>query len=425
MKKTTEKKPSVYANVYASQKILIIDRMAKDYTIPKLYIPKDGNGKPSVAPGANWYVWYYFRNPATGRLDRTKPVILKGGINRYKTVRERKAFGKQLVVATLGLLKDGYSPFEHIGYKQELRQMTIVEALDLALENKKNEVKESTYIDYKHRKEMLEKWLSNNGMRHTLADNFTKQHAAAYLNHLSKNSSNRNVNNHSTVLSALFGKLENDDIIKTNPFFKLSKRQTTPVMHRAYTEDELQKLKDYLTKNDPYLLDFMRFIAYSFMRNVEVLRLRVKNIDTKRWKLTVDTKTGVQTIPVTRLLRPVLERFDLENCSPDDFLFTPNLKPGPWPTKQEKHKVDWFSKRFRKAKKALGLDFDHTAYAMKHTAAVNLYEYFINEGCNDKEAILKMMPITRHKSETALRNYLRSVNAFAVEDFSDKLSMDF
>ena len=50
MKKPFPKNAFVYTIVY-KRKLQINDMMAKVYTISKLYVPKNDNGKPSVAKG--------------------------------------------------------------------------------------------------------------------------------------------------------------------------------------------------------------------------------------------------------------------------------------------------------------------------------------------------------------------------------------
>ena len=429
MKNIPKKTTIVYANVYAKAKVVVINPMAKNYTVPKLFIPKDANGKPTVAKGKYWYIYYYYRNPITKKFDRSYPIIEKKGINRLKTVQERKKFGLELVNTYHELLKDGFSPYDETNINDfATKRMTVGEALDYALANKKNELKESTYYDYEDRKDRFVDWLKSQRLHLTFIDEIKKSHITVYLNHLAKTTSNRNVNNHKTAISALFTKLvdDNDEILKTNVVLNVKNRVTKPKVHKAFTLKELEKLKEHLLQHDPYLYDFMRFVAYSFMRNREVTRLKVKDIDTDNWSIHIESKTdALEYVPIVATLRPIVEAMQLDNYNANDFVFTPNKTPGIWITKRESYKVDYFSDRFRKVKDKLKLDFDKTIYGLRHTAALDLYNYFHGQGLNEREIILKMLPITRHANESGLRKYLRKVNAYKVEDYSDKFSMDF
>jgi integrase len=428
MKKTPKNKSFVYVNEYVRRTIVVVNKMDKNYTTPELFIPKDKNGKPTVAKGKYWYVWFYFKNPINNEFNWNEPIIIKKGINRLKTVSDRRAFGKEMIAELLQFLSEGWSPYENVNteFNNTKKRLTIVEALNYAIDHKKNEVKQSTIDDYIDRKNNFVKWLISKQLQRVYLDEINKRHISSFLNHLSSTTSNRNVNNYKTALSALYTKLVEDDFLKTNFILSMKKRATKPTMHKSFSKSELYSLKHYLIKNDKYLYYFMCFVAYSFLRNREVTRLKVKDINTTEWYLTIETKTDKKEIvPIVKPLQEILVNFNLHNYDSNCNLFTPEGKPGLWITKKESYKVDYFSKRFKKPKKYLGFDLENTIYSLRHTFAIDLYNHFISQGLTERETILKMLPITRHKNESGLRNYLRSVNAFKVDDYSDKFSIDF
>lgn len=135
-------------------KIHIIQAMAKKYTLPKLYIAKDKNGKPSVATGKHWHVYFYYRNPDTNKLDSKSKFVLKFGINKFKTVQERKAFGKHLIEVYTDLLKNGYNPYSKTKPDTEtitIENLTTNEALTKAFEQKKKTLSKSSISDWDYR----------------------------------------------------------------------------------------------------------------------------------------------------------------------------------------------------------------------------------------------------------------------------------
>ncbi len=71
------------------------------YTPAKLVIPKK-DGKPTL--NGTWYVYYRYRNPNTGVLDKFE---LKQGINRLETISERTKAGNNLKKAINRILQDG------------------------------------------------------------------------------------------------------------------------------------------------------------------------------------------------------------------------------------------------------------------------------------------------------------------------------
>jgi hypothetical protein len=62
---------------------------------------------------------------------------------------------------------------------------------------------------------------------------------------------------------------------------------------------------------------------------------------------------------------------------------------------------------------------------LRHSFAVDLYNSFINSGATTVEAEMKMLPITRHKSLSGLRNYLRDVGALLPKDYGHNFTIDF
>ncbi|MFV8371419.1 hypothetical protein [Flavobacterium sp. LB2P74] len=50
---------------------------------------------------------------------------------------------------------------------------------------------------------------------------------------------------------------------------------------------------------------------------------------------------------------------------------------------------------------------------------------FMKQGPTKHEAILKLMPITGHATETALRNYLRDVDVILPKDYGADYTLEF
>ena len=112
------------------------------YSDPKIFTGNDDLKK-------RWYVYYYFRNPKTGLLQKMGNIY--GKCNHYKTKTERLSILTSLQKNLLKLLRQGYNPFKE---NQELynieiektpstmveieeAKMTIKEAIDFALNLKK------------------------------------------------------------------------------------------------------------------------------------------------------------------------------------------------------------------------------------------------------------------------------------------------
>ena len=75
----------------------------KNFSTPKIY---SANGNLNK----RWYVYYSYRNPETGLLQRMKNVY--GGVNRYQTKEDRLIVLSVYRTKLLSLLKEGFNPFE-------------------------------------------------------------------------------------------------------------------------------------------------------------------------------------------------------------------------------------------------------------------------------------------------------------------------
>lgn len=124
-------------NAYTSSKNL--------YTEPKIY---DGDGDLSK----RWYVYFYYRNPATGKLVLQPPLYM--GVNRLKTKSariERLTINK---TALHELLKKGYNPYEtYKEIEKRIEQQKKEEQNDIPDSQRKNyTVKKALFFALKQRK---------------------------------------------------------------------------------------------------------------------------------------------------------------------------------------------------------------------------------------------------------------------------------
>ena len=105
----------------------------KPYSDPKIYTGSDNLKK-------RWFVYYHFRNPKTGLLERMGNIYANA--NRYNTKEERLSILSSFQRNLLKLLKDGYNPFED---NQELynREIEKVSSKKFEIEELKMTIKEA------------------------------------------------------------------------------------------------------------------------------------------------------------------------------------------------------------------------------------------------------------------------------------------
>ncbi len=198
--------------------------------------------------------------------------------------------------------------------------------------------------------------------------------------------------------------------------------KSTPERHKTYSKDTQKEIFNYLEKEDPTLLLYIKFISYNFLRPIEVCRLKVGSIDIENRILSFRAKNSpLKTKIVPDILLEDLP--DLSRLEPSYDLFTPSGIGGVWDA-EITNRRDYFSKRFKRVvKDKFGLGKDYGLYSFRHTYITMLYRALAKES-SPFEAKSKLMLITGHSTMSALDKYLRDIDAELPEDYSAMLKQD-
>lgn len=421
MKEKTFFIKSVHTTVHTKHTIVL---SKPNYSIPKVYKAKDENGKPSAAPGKQWHVYYYFRNPKT---DKMKKFMFKQNINTFKTVKERLEYGTQLANSYHELLKMGFDPFTKEGLPindfEDDKQFTVLEAIDNVLNHQLNSWKKSTATNMLFRLNGFKTWCKYVRIDEMNITDITKKHIIAYLKTLS-HLSNTSVDNYRRAISAVFGVMSGEGVIPVNIAKEIPKIKSLPQKNIPFTPKDIENIKKWFAVNDPLMLDFIKFVFYGFLRPIEVVRLQIENIDLVNNIYRVETKREkFKTKTLEPQLKEIVLRLLKTANSESGSLFTDKNIIYNWHF-NEKQRYDHFNRRFRKAKKALGFGKLHGMHSFRHSAVLDQYNHFKNEKLNDFEIIQKMLPITGHKTEQSLRAYLRDIDSNLPKGYALNFSID-
>ena len=101
-------------------------------------------------------------------------------------------------------------------------------------------------IDYTNKAKRFVKWLKEHKPEVTHVQHFTRKLCMEFLNGILENSSSRNRNNYRTELSSVFQVLVENEIIDMNYFQSIKKLRTTPTVHKAFSNDLLDKIYNHL-----------------------------------------------------------------------------------------------------------------------------------------------------------------------------------
>lgn len=400
----------------------------KNYSEAKLYKTRL-NGKPVIIPGRNWHVYFYYRNPETGKMQKFTNTHR---INQFKTIKERTAAGKSWVKAMNILLDQGYNPFSTEGIVKkdfEITRYSVKEGLEYAYNNKIGTWKVATANDYHTRLTVFLQWCSNNNLLHTNIDEIKDIHIISFLNWLISPSGRKvggtSQDNYKRCLSGLFQKLVKDKIINNNPVAGIETKKDDPIKNTPFTGHQILEIKKYLLAKDEKLYYFICHVIYTFLRPREIIRLTVGDIRLNEQILTVETKTKRKE--VKRLIEPVIsfyKNLGIDKLPKKAHVFTDCNEVKVWEA-LEKTKVDHYGHRFTLVKKHFNYGPEYGIYSFRHTAALDLYYRFIKDGANHREAVIKLMPIIGHNNEKTTEKYLRDVGAMLPKDYGEFYSLGF
>ena len=278
-------------------------QMKLNYSEPKLYTGgiKPSNWKHLTSKEKNealskkWYLYYSFRNPKTGKLER-QPNI-KAGINSLAKFQDRIKELKTLKKALNIILESGYNPFKEetleviqnrlneskIDIQPALQSKlkptiqptlkttlqpteksgyTISEAKELVLNTKNKILTKNSFSDFRSIINALEKWLIDNKVDlNSDISSLNKKLIVKFLNRILEKTSARTRNNYRAILSSFFQVIvdtENCGEILIKPcsinsvyiYHSISKAapsyQTKSLLTEIKIEDNISYYQDYL-----------------------------------------------------------------------------------------------------------------------------------------------------------------------------------
>ena len=440
--------------------------MKMNYSEPKIFTggvdisawSKLNSTDKRVALSKDWFVYFSYRDPKTGKLK--KQPFIKAGANKLKTKPERYSFLKTMQQALLELLQYGFNPYEDnsdlesaLFSEQKTKSndasttneaqttatinqqsteskhvidapnpkenfLSIENAFKMTLELKLNMMNKNSFVQYKSRITSFEKWLKETDYYDNSIISINKKLVIEYLNIVLKRTSARSRNNSRTDIASMFQLLEDNEIVKYNFVRKIPVLKSVPKRNKTYTPKQEKKIYEYLEKQDPHLLLFVKFISYSILRPIEICRLKIEDVDVQDRKLYVRAKNK----PVQIKIIPEILLNDLPNLSQKDpkaYLFGRFEIGEDW-NAEETNKRTEFSKRFKKVKDHFNLGEEYGLYSFKHTFITKLYRKF-RENMSQYEAKSNLMPISGHSTMSALEKYLRDIDAELPEDYSSML----
>ncbi len=345
-----------------------------------------------------WYVFWSFRNPETGLLERQYNI--KDGINRHKIKKKRLDAMKTIKKELIALFKTGYSPFDRTSEPELAR---IEDAFKEVLVIKKKEVKETTYKDYESRVNIFSEYLKSNG--YLYIKELNKKIVSKFLSQYSP----KNSNNFRAAFSSIFTVLSDHSYIDNNFIKELRVKKTVEKQEKLIPEKEIKKALKLLEK-DETLLMYIYFVSYMFWRPIEVVRIDINNIDFDNKIMSTETKTKNSKVKyIPEIILPTIKKY-VDNRKGKVF----DLK-----AKSNIDKRGYLTDRFRKFRENNNLDKNLTPYSFRHYFITRMYVN-LRSNLTKEETIKQLSLITGHTSR-AVFNYIHVNDLELPEDYSSLL----
>jgi len=328
---------------------------------------------PSASLKTDWFIRYRFYSP-----ENTKPkqVVIKAGINGYKTLKERRAAVKFLLEDEMRMLRiDGANPIT--GQQAALNMAGVqqstpfLQALDVALSKLDCE---------KHTREDIESVLRYFGpaARQLKCDSvpisrITRKEILFTLQQCGKNKKTwtaNTFNHYRKYLGILFTELVEMMAIDINPVYAIKKRDHAAAIRETLPAAERKRVDKHLRRKG--LTSFRLFIRIFFQsgaRITEILKVKGAHVNLKEQWFIVTIKKGRSSKQVKKTIRnSALPYWKLimRTCKKDDFVFGRGLVPGAKSISSAQVTRRWDTHvKADKDKGGLGITADF--YSLKHS----------------------------------------------------------
>lgn len=336
-----------------------------------------------------WYVRYYVKNPATEKLH-----LKKVKLTRIKSIKERRKYGKRLVLEINKKLEQGWNPF--LEQESAKSYHNIYEVFETYLNVKGKELRSQSMRTYNSNMKILMEYLTKRDKdKKMYILSFDKQIANDFMNYMyiDRNVSERRYNGILIFCKSVFGWMLQYSYVKANPFDGIKKKKEQAKKREFIPNDVRVQIKNHLEEENFEFLVFLMLEFYALLRPNEILNLKIKDIDIEKQVIAVapeiakNGKFRLSTIPDN--LIEYLKRLNLENYKPDLYIFSDDLKPG------KSLKLTKFAgRRWLKLRKDLSLKKEYQMYSLRDSGIINLLQSGVSPEEVAKQAAHSSLEIT-------------------------------
>lgn len=326
-----------------------------------------------------WKVQFYFYDPGNPDPKKRKKFCpLKGGVNKFKTLQERRTAISILLDETLIALKqEGWNPitgeFTKATPPGELGPDTpFFDALRGALKNLSH-VK-TTIKNIQGSLNRMERAAVALRINNYSVSMIGRKNIRAILDECGRQVDEKNVplpwtactfNHYRSYLIMLFNELIEIEVVENDPVSKIKKKKETKKFRKTLTAEQRTMIDNHLQEVDPYFRRLVNIFFHSGCRTLELLNIKKTDVFLEEGYFIVTVKKNSEVTQEARPIKDIAfpfweEAYNQSQSQGKEFIFGPNFMPGDKACSRDHATRKWE----KYVKNDLGIDID--MYALKH-----------------------------------------------------------
>lgn len=357
------------------------------YSVPNVH-PKNWKTL-SASTKKPWYITYRFYDPELrDRFPHGKYKMLKG-MNDYADLKQRQASTRQLLEELRAALEDdGYNPIRETAAVPQTDYLIAPSTpLHMALQAAKERLNlaKSTLDDIQVTLRGFHAAAVRLGFHRMSISNVERRHVIAILDQceeINEHWSPARFNKYKANLSIVWKELREVEAVQVNIIRDISpKKGTVKKMRQTLTKEERRAINAFLYTHYHRFWIFLQCFFHGGARETEMMRLKGKHVDIKHQQIKFLVLKGREYVEKIRPIKDIAVPFwqiALEECGPEDFVFSKGLMPGAVKISPRQITQRW-RKHVKGKKESRGegknrstlpkLGFEVTAdfYSLKHT----------------------------------------------------------
>ncbi|MEJ7611344.1 MAG: hypothetical protein WKF88_09230 [Ferruginibacter sp.] len=342
---------------------------------PSIY-PKNWD-RTGASMAEDWKIQFYFKDPAfLVKYPRGKFCIVKSGINRYKTLQERRFMIKKLHKEIMDALTvEGFNfisgESSNDPLSDEISTITpIITALNKVIDDL--QIVESTRNSIKSALKRIERAALHLRYDHLAISIVTRRHIRAILKECGKQKNEKGeqlpwsactFNHYRAYLMMLFDQLIEMEAIENDPISKIKKQKEIRKYKVTLTADQRLEVDNHFKSADPYYRRFMHIFFSSSSRVMEMIQLKPTDVNLEKGSFKITVKKGRYTHedirPIQDVAKPFWEEL-LQEATGQKYLFGRLLEPGDKPCPRDYVFKKWHREVCKK------LEIPVTLYSLKN-----------------------------------------------------------